>query len=162
MNVVIASGRLTADPEIGTYGKKGNLYCRFSIAINNGKDENGEEREATFIPCIAFNNAADYLERFGMKGGRVTINGAWKSGSYENQNGDKIYTNECIVRNIEIIDFYNPDDADDEEPPKKQPKREEKSRSTRQTSKKSSKQEHPKRRNSRPNPADADDFVPFV
>ena len=98
-----------------------------------------------------------------MKGGRVTINGAWKSGSYKNQNGDKVYTNECIVRNIEIIDFYNPDDVEDEEPPKKQPKREEKpSRNTRQTSKKSSKQEHPKRRNSRPNPADADDFVPFV
>lgn len=109
MNIIFLSGRLTAVPEINDFGEDGT-YINFSVAINNGKDSDGNEREADFVPCVAFNNTANYIYNYSKKGGRINIQGRWKSSTYKNKEGEKKYANQCLVERAEIIDFYTEED----------------------------------------------------
>lgn len=47
MNKVLLIGRLTADPEV-RYSDSQKAVCNFSVALNRGKDKNGEDRGADF------------------------------------------------------------------------------------------------------------------
>lgn len=137
MNVVMISGRLTADPEV-RYSNNGVATLRFYVAINNGRDKDGNDYPATFVPCLAFNQTAEYIFNYAYKGGRLTILGRWNSGSYDNNEGEAIYFNECVVNKCELIDYIKPEEA--QEQPKK---------TTKNNTRKNKKSE------SRPNPRNA-------
>lgn len=164
MNLVIATGRLTAAPDIKYYQNNDGCYCHFSIAINNGKDRDGNEYSPDFIPCVAFNASAEYLYKYADKGSRITVQGRWKSGNYENEEGDKIYTNECFVNKIEIIDFIQYDEYD--EKPKTKTNNNKKSSNRKQDETRQNKTtEKPKRRpqvkrNRHPNSKDGGNYFP--
>lgn len=161
MNVVMLIGRLVGDPDI-YYSQKNDdiVIARFSVAINNGKDRKGNDYPATFVQCICFNAPAEYLEKYGVKGARIAVNGKWKSGSYKNDDGDTIYTNECLVNSLQLFDYpdEDEDEEDEEKPQRKTTKNNSKSNTNAKSNKsnKSNKSSKPQRRTSRPNPADAD------
>lgn len=94
-NVVVLSGRLTADPEI-RMGTNDTKIARYTLAVDREKRKN-TERKADFIPCVALGKNAEFVEKFLKKGMKINIRGKWQTGSYTNQNGEKIYTNDCFV-----------------------------------------------------------------
>lgn len=103
MNQVIISGRLTKDVEL-KYTASQMAVASFSIALDRGKDKDGNSKGTDYPNCKAFGKTAENLERFSGKGLRVLLQGRLQTGSYEGKNG-KVYTTDVIADRIEIIDF---------------------------------------------------------
>lgn len=101
-NVVVLSGRLTADPEI-RMGTNDTNIARYTLAVDREKRKN-TERKADFIPCVALGKNAEFVEKFLKKGMKINIRGKWQTGSYTNQNGEKIYTNDCFVESHDFAE----------------------------------------------------------
>ena len=105
MNKVILTGRLTKDVELKYTSGSQTAVVRFSIALDRGKDKNGEDRGADFPTVIAFGKTAENLERFSGKGLRVTVDGHLQTGSYEDKNGNKVFTTDVVADRLEFIDW---------------------------------------------------------
>lgn len=102
MNSVQLVGRFTRDPEI-RYTDNGTSIARFSVAVERKyKSENGEN--ADFINCIAFGKTAEFIEKYFSKGQRIGLNGRIQTGSYMNQEGQKIYTTDVIAESVEFVE----------------------------------------------------------
>lgn len=104
MNKVVLIGRLTNDIEL-RYTNTQAAVASFALAINRGKDRDGNDRGADFPRCIAFNRTAETLSKYSKKGGRVAVEGHIQTGSYKKQDGSTAYTTDIIVDHFEIIDW---------------------------------------------------------
>ena len=102
MNSVQLVGRLTRDPDV-KYSEGGSTVARFTLAIDRRfKKEGGDS--ADFISCVAFGKAAEFLEKRFRKGQRLGLTGRIQTGSYTNQEGNKIYTTDVIAENVEFVE----------------------------------------------------------
>lgn len=103
INNVTLVGRLTKDVEFKTT-QGGISIARFNLAVNrNFKNKQGEQ-EADFINCIAFRKLAENVDSFIGKGSLVGIDGRIQSGSYENQEGKRVFTTEVVCNNVAFLD----------------------------------------------------------
>lgn len=105
MNLVLLSGRLTKDPEVRYTTGTQMAVAVFTLAIDRGKDKNGDDRGADFIPIKVFGKQAENCERYLAKGCRVAVQGKIQTGSYEDKNGQKVFTTDVIAQRVEFIDF---------------------------------------------------------
>lgn len=101
MNLAIIQGNLTRDMEISQSGEL--KIARGSIALNRGKDKDGNDKGADFPSIVAFGKKAEFFEKFGKKGRRFTLETHIQTGSYE-KDGVKRYTTDFIVDRIEFAD----------------------------------------------------------
>lgn len=99
MNNVILMGRLTRDPEL-KYSQSGKAFCKFSLAVQ--REFNREE--ADFINCLAFGKTAETIAEWLGKGRRIALQGRIQTGSYQNSNGDTVYTTEIVADRFEFLD----------------------------------------------------------
>lgn len=99
MNQTQLIGRLTKDPEL-KYSPSGVPVVRFTLAVNREMKRD----EADFINCIAFNKVAESLANYQKKGSRIGVVGRIQTGSYENQQGQRIFTTDVIANSIEFLD----------------------------------------------------------
>ncbi len=107
MNRVILMGRLTRDPEVRySSGEKTMAIARYTLAVDRGFRRGGDSNEQTadFIPCIAFDKAGEFAEKYFRQGMRVLISGRIQTGSYTNKEGQKVYTTEVIIDTQEFAD----------------------------------------------------------
>ena len=103
MNSVSLIGRLTKDPDIRYGAASQTAVARFTIAIDRGKDKNGEDRGADFPGIVCFGKTAELCERYLGKGRLVGIQGRIQTGSYE-KDGRKVYTTEVLADRVEFLD----------------------------------------------------------
>ena len=96
MNKFFGIGRLVRDVETKTNGDK--TVAKFTIAI----DRKYDREKADFIPCTAFGKTAEFVEKYFRKGSKIVVEGRWQTGSYDNKDGQKVYTNDCIVESVEF------------------------------------------------------------
>ena len=94
MNKAILIGRLCADPEVGTTGG-GKKYARYRLAVDRPTKADGQQN-ADFLPCVAWEKGADFVERYLSKGTKIAIEGRIQTGSYE-KDGVKHYTTDIVV-----------------------------------------------------------------
>lgn len=100
MNSVQLTGRLTRDPEV-KYTDGGLSIARFTLAVNRRfKQEN--EPDADFIRCVAFGKTAEFIERYFTQGRKMDLNGRIQTGSYTSQDGNKVFTTDIVVENVEF------------------------------------------------------------
>ena len=107
MNRAILMGRLTRDPEVRySSGEKTMAIARYTLAVDRGFKRGGDSNEQTadFIPCIAFDKAGEFAEKYFRQGMRVLISGRIQTGSYTNKEGQKVYTTEVIIDTQEFAD----------------------------------------------------------
>ena len=111
MNKVILMGRLTRDAEVRySQGDNTMAIARFSLAEDRRvrRDSNSsDEQTADFINCVAFGKTADFLERFGRKGTKFVVEGRIQTGSYTNKDGQRVYTTDVVVENLEFAESKN-------------------------------------------------------
>lgn len=105
MNLVLISGRLTKDPEVRYTTGTQMAVAVFTLAIDRGKDKNGEDMGADFPRVTVFGKQAENCERYLAKGCRVAVQGKIQTGSYEDKNGQKVFTTDVITQRVEFIDF---------------------------------------------------------
>ena len=107
MNKAILMGRLTRDPEVRySSGERSMAIARYTLAVDRGFKRGGDsnEQNADFIPCIAFDKAGEFAEKYFRQGMRVLISGRIQTGSYTNKEGQKVYTTEVIIDTQEFAD----------------------------------------------------------
>lgn len=104
MNNVCLVGRFTKDPkitetEVKRDRKKEKLViARFTLAV----DRIGEG--ADFISCVAFGKTAEFIEEYFFKGMKAALTGSIQTGSYENKEGDTVYTTEVKIDRIDFCE----------------------------------------------------------
>lgn len=103
MNISNLIGRLTKDPEM-KYTPNGKAVTRFTLAVNRPFTNQEGEREADFIPCIAWGKLAENIANFVTKGSLVGIVGRIQTGSFENEEGKRVYTTDIVVNEVEFLD----------------------------------------------------------
>lgn len=104
MNKVILMGRLTRDPEVRySQGEKASAIARFSLAIDRKYRQEGQP-SADYISCLALGKNGEFAEKYLRKGIKIVVIGSWQTGSYTNRDGNKVYTNECLVENFEFAE----------------------------------------------------------
>ena len=105
MNKAILIGRLTRDPDV----RKSNdtMVARYTLAVDRFKDG------ADFISCVAFGKSAEFADKYLKKGTKIAVTGRIQTGSYENREGQKVYTTDIIV---ETHEFVEPKNARQQEP----------------------------------------------
>lgn len=102
MNSVQLVGRLTRDPDV-RYLDNGASVARFTLAVDRRFKKDGGD-EADFISCVAFGKTADFLEKWFRKGQRLGLTGRIQTGSYTNKDGQKVYTTDVVVENVEFVE----------------------------------------------------------
>ena len=111
MNKVILLGRLARDPEIRTAaGENGTTIARYTLAVNRRFSRNSEPT-ADFISCVSFGRTAEFIEKYITKGRQICACGRIQTGSYTNQEGQKVYTTEVVVDEVDFADSRRSDDA---------------------------------------------------
>lgn len=104
MNKVILMGRLVRDPEIRySQGENATAIGRITLAVDRKFKQDGQPT-ADFINCLAFGKRAEFLEKYCTQGTKLVVEGSWQTGSYTNKDGNKVYTNECLVDNFEFAE----------------------------------------------------------
>jgi single-strand DNA-binding protein len=102
MNIVVLTGRITKDAEIRySQGSEPMAIARFTIAVDRKYKKDGEQG-ADFISCVAFGKRAEFMEKYGKKGTKFNLEGSIQTGSYTNKDGQKVYTTDVIVNNVEF------------------------------------------------------------
>ena len=100
MNKVILLGRLTRDPET-RYTQTSNMQVTsFTRAVNRRFVKQGEERQADFINCVAWNKTAEFVSKYFKKGQQVGIIGRIQTRNYDDEQGIKHYVTEIIAEEV--------------------------------------------------------------
>ena len=102
MNTVQLVGRFTRTPEM-RYTDGRLSIARFSLAVDRRFKQDGEQT-ADFINCIAFGKTAEFIEKYFTQGMRAGATGRIQTGSYTNKDGNKVYTTDVVVENIEFVE----------------------------------------------------------
>lgn len=101
MNCSVLSGRLTKDPEV-RYTQTQMAIADFTVASDRRFKRDGEPT-ADFIRCIAFGKTAEFIEKYFTKGKPIILSGRIQTGSYQNKEGQTVYTTEVVVENVEFL-----------------------------------------------------------
>ncbi|PZO86158.1 MAG: single-stranded DNA-binding protein [Micavibrio aeruginosavorus] len=101
INKVILVGNVGNDPEIKTM-QSGDRVANLSIATSETwKDKNsGERKEKTeWHRVVVFNqNLVNVVENYIKKGAKLYVEGQLETRSYENKDGQKVYTTEIVLK----------------------------------------------------------------
>ena len=105
MNKTILMGRLTRDPEVRyAASDSGMCIARYTIAVDRRRAASNDGQSADFINCVAFGKTGEFAEKYFRKGKKILITGRIQTGSYTNQEGQRIYTTEVIVEDQEFAE----------------------------------------------------------
>lgn len=112
MNKVILIGRLTRDPVLRyTQGDNPIAITRFTLAVNRKFKKENDNQDADFISCISFGKQAEFIEKYFKQGSKIAIVGRIQTGSYTNNEGQKIYTTDVIIEEAEFVEKKSSNDV---------------------------------------------------
>lgn len=101
MNIVIITGRLTADPEIRNT-QTGKTVAKFSVAVNEGKSKDGAER-VQYFNISAWDNQAEVLQQYAKKGTKIMVQGSLQNRSWDKPDGTKAYATDILLSRFEFL-----------------------------------------------------------
>ena len=74
MQVLIIAGNVGKDAVLRRTNS-GDAVLGFSVAVDNGKDKQGNKRDSTWYDCSIWGKRAESLERHITKGAKLTLTG---------------------------------------------------------------------------------------
>ena len=98
MNSVCLIGRITKDVE-ERRTQKGTPVVSFTLAVDRRKKEDG----ADFIPCIAWDKAAETIAKYVHKGDLFGVTGYIQTRSYE-KDGRRNYATEVVTTSFQFLE----------------------------------------------------------
>lgn len=103
INRVILVGRLTKDPDL-KITPSGAAVARFTLAVNRTFSNANGEKETDFINCTVWRKQAENTANFLKKGSLAGVEGRIQTGSYEGQDGKRIYTTEVVCDSVQFLE----------------------------------------------------------
>lgn len=108
MNKVILMGRLTRDPDIRySQGDSATCVARFTLAVDRRFKKQGDDQTADFINCVAFGKTGEFAEKYLYQGTKVVGCGRIQTGSYTNKEGQRVYTTDVVLEEVEFAESKN-------------------------------------------------------
>lgn len=96
-------GRLVTDPELRRTASD-LAVCSFAIAVDRGYVKQGEERQADFIDCVAWRQAAEFLCKHFAKGRLLIVEGRMQTRTYTDNAGAKRKATELVVERMHFCE----------------------------------------------------------
>lgn len=120
LNKVILIGRTTKDVDLRKT-TSGTAVATFTLAVDNRFVQKDGQNTADFISCVAWNNTAEFLDKYVKKGSLVSIEGRIQTRNYDNKDGNRVYVTEVVAENVRMLGSKNNERAsgsnyDDYEP----------------------------------------------
>lgn len=103
LNRAVLVGRMVADPEL-TYTPSGVASCKFTLAVNRPFSNQQGEKEADFIRIECWRKVAENVANFTKKGSLVGIDGSIRSGSYDGQDGKRVYFTNVNADSVQFLE----------------------------------------------------------
>jgi len=110
LNRVCLIGRLTKEPEL-RYSPKGIAVSNFILAVDRSFKNAQGEREADFIPCVAYRQLAELVANYLDKGRLASVEGRIQVRTYNTQSGEKRWVTEIIADNVFFLDKKKDNDS---------------------------------------------------
>ena len=107
LNRVVLIGRFVRDPEL-RYSTSGVAVTNFTLAIDRKFKNAQGEKEADFIPCVAFKQLGELIANYQTKGKMVSVDGRIQVRTYNDKDGQKRWVTEVLV---EDCHFLSPKDG---------------------------------------------------
>lgn len=109
-------GRMTRDADIRySQGENAMAIARITLAVDRRYKRDGEPT-ADFINCVAFGKIAEVIERYCKQGTKLVVEGRWQTGSYTNKDNIKVYTNDCMIENLDFAESKAASDGNSTRP----------------------------------------------
>ena len=99
MNCVILCGRTTTDIDIRTTAS-GKSVTSFALAV----DRPGANDKTDFIPIVAWEKTAEFLNKYISKGRKIIVEGFLATRKYEDKNGNSRIAYEVVANRVEFAD----------------------------------------------------------
>ncbi len=101
-NLVVLTGRLSADPELKTT-QNGISVTSFSIAVNRPHRTDGE-RQTDFINIVAWRKTAEFITHHFTRGSLIGIEGSIQTRKYTDRNGYNRIAFEVVANNVHFVE----------------------------------------------------------
>lgn len=103
LNVVVLTGRLTADPELKTT-QSGVSVCSFCIAVER-RYKSGEDRVSDFINIVSWRSSAEFVSKYFKKGQMIAVEGSIQTRKYQDKDGNNRTAFEVLANNVQFADL---------------------------------------------------------
>ena len=106
VNKVILIGKLGSDPEL-KYTPSGVPVTNFSLATSESWADktSGERQERTeWHRLVLWRKLAEIAGQYLKKGSKIYVEGKLQTRSWDDQNGQKRYTSEVVVDDLQMLD----------------------------------------------------------
>lgn len=115
MNKVIMMGRLTRDPEVSYSSNSSSPLAigKFSLAVDRKNKKSNDTVTADFFNCTCFGKLAEFTEKYLKKGSKILISGRLQNNNYTNKEGQKVYSTEILVDEIDFAESKSASTRDD-------------------------------------------------
>lgn len=118
MNHVLLSGRLTKDPDIRYTGDQ-RAVANFTLAVDRwGKGTD-------FIRVAAFDKRAEFIEKYCVKGQKITIHGRIAVSDYEDREGNRRQDIKVIADEVEPNEWKKTEKHEEKHEERQEEKQEE-------------------------------------
>lgn len=102
MNQVIITGNVCKDAEVHVTND-GVKKASFLLAVNRPYANRQGNREADFIPIVAWKERAEFAEKYIKKGTKLGVVGKLQVRSYDAQDGSKRHVTEVVADEMEFL-----------------------------------------------------------
>lgn len=80
---------------------------RYRLAV----DRRGKDKQADFIGILTFGKSAEFAEKYLHKGMKICVSGRIQTGSYQKQDGTKVYTTDVVADDQEFCESKQANDV---------------------------------------------------
>lgn len=100
MNNWTGLGRVGKDPQVKTIS--GKTMAAFSLAIDNGKDSNGN-RKALWLTVQTWGKTAEVVRQYVRKGDQICVNGSLTTNEWTGNDGNKYFAVVINANNVSLV-----------------------------------------------------------
>ena len=101
-NLVVLTGRLTADPELKTT-QSGVSVVSFCVAVQR-QYKSGEDPITDFINVVAWRHTAEFVTKYFHKGNMIGVEGSIQTRKYTDKDGNNRTAFEVLANNVQFVE----------------------------------------------------------
>ena len=101
-NLVVLTGRLTADPELKTT-QSGVSVVSFCVAVQR-QYKSGEDPITDFINVVAWRHTAEFVTKYFHKGNMIGVEGSIQTRKYTDKDGNNRSAFEVLANNVQFVE----------------------------------------------------------
>ena len=105
LNNISIMGRLVKDPEL-RFSQSQRPVCNFTLACDRDRSNDGE-RPCDFIECVAWNAAAEFINKYFRKGQLMAVTGRLQQRKWTDKDGNIHSVHEIAADSVYFADRKN-------------------------------------------------------